>query len=154
MLNTRIFDELEDFRRSFDRLFENVSWPVQRTKGEGEWYFAPAVESGWTDDFLNLRVVLPAVSEKDLEVSVQGNQLTVRGERKSPEGFGREGQIHQRLPYGKFERTIDLPNGLNAEKLQAHLHDGVLDIRVPVAEAMKPRKISITPTTDTKAIAA
>lgn len=154
MLNTRIFDELEDFRRSFDRLFENASWPAQRPKGGQEWYFAPAVESGWSDDYLNLRVVLPAVDEKDLDVSVQGNQLTISGERKAPEGFGKEGYTYHRLPYGKFQRTIDLPNGLNTEKLQAHLHDGVLDVRVPVAEAMKPRKVSISPTTDAKAIAA
>lgn len=155
MLNTRILDELDDFRRSFDRLLENANWSNPRPRnGDQEWVFAPTVETGWTDDHLNLRVVLPAVSEEDVEVTVQGNQLTIRGQRRAPEGFGKEGYIYHRMPYGKFERTIDLPNGLNGEKLQARLHEGVLDIRVPVAETMKPRKITITPSTEKKTIAA
>jgi HSP20 family protein len=48
------------------------------------------------------------------------------------------------LTYGKFESMIDLPGGLELEKLEAHLHDGVLDIRIPVAAAMKPREIPIS----------
>lgn len=78
----------------------------------------------------------------------------VHGERKAPQGFGNEGYTYQRLPYGKFERAVDLPNGLNTDKLEAYLHDGVLDVRIPIEEAMKPRKIEITFGATPKAIAA
>lgn len=156
MLNTRFFDEFDELRRSFDRLFENAGWqPSTRASTNREdWYFAPAVETGWTDDYLNLRFVLPAVHEKDVDVTVQGNQLIIRGERRAPEGFGKEGSAYYRLPYGKFERAVDLPNGLNTDKLQAHLHDGVLDVRIPIAETMKPKKIQIESGAPAKAIAA
>jgi HSP20 family protein len=58
------------------------------------------------------------------------------------------------LPYGKFERTLDLPSGLDMEKVQAHLHDGLLDIRIPVVQAVKPKQIPISTGPGQKALAA
>jgi HSP20 family protein len=116
--------------------------------------FTPAIESGWTDDHLNMRVVLPAVTQKDVRVSVQGNQLIISGERRAPENFAKDGSLSQQLLYGKFERVLDLPNGLNLDKLQAQLHDGVLDIRIPVAESVKPRQIQISTGVEHKAVSA
>jgi HSP20 family protein len=114
------------------------------------------VETGWTDDHLNLRFVLPGVSAGDLDVTVQGNQLILKGERKIPEGFGKEGAVHFRLPYGQFQRILDLPHGLETDKMEAHLHDGVLDLRIPVAAEVKPKKVSISIATgdEKKSIAA
>lgn len=155
MLNTRIFDELEDFRRTFDRWFTNVDQATPRVRNEEtEWVFSPAFETGWTDDHLHLRFVLPAVTDNDLEVTIQGNQLVVRGERKAPDGFGNENRTYHRLPYGKFERTLDLPNGLDTEKMEAYLHDGVLDVRIPITTAMKPKKIQVAVGKKPQAIAA
>jgi HSP20 family protein len=155
MFARSFWDEFADFRRSFDQLFDQF-YSTSRRNSTGErsdWTFAPAVETGWSDDHLNLRVVLPGVSEKDLNVRVQGNQLVISGERPAPENFGKE--VYQLISYGKFERTLDLPNGLDLEKMQAYLHDGVLDIRVPLAQAMKPRQIQIHNTAQpTKSIAA
>ncbi len=88
--------------------------------------------------------MLPGVTDKDVKVTVQGNQLYIQGERPAPQNFGKEGYVWSQLPYGKFERVLDLPAGLDIEKLQAHLHDGVLDIRIPLAATMKPKQISIT----------
>ncbi len=142
----RHYDEWNDVRRSIDQLFENFfgATPRQASGRNTEWSFTPAVESGWTDDHLNLRVVLPGVTDKDVKVTVQGNQLYIQGERKAPENFGKDGYVWSQLPYGKFERVLDLPAGLDLEKLQAHLHDGVLDIQIPLAATMKPKQISIT----------
>ena len=140
-MNTRFFDEVDSFRRSVERLLENGSWghnsdPYLRA-------FAPAVETGWTDDYLNMRFVLPAVSQEDLDVSIQGNQLILKGKRRMPGDFGKQEQCFYRLPYGEFERTVDLPNGLNLDHMEARLHHGVLDVRIPVAESMKPKRIEI-----------
>ena len=147
MFARSFWDEFADFRRSFDQLFDQF-YSTSRRNAAGErtdWTFTPAVETGWTDDHLNLRVVLPGVPDKDLNVRVQGNQLVISGERPAPENFGKE--VYQLLSYGKFERTLDLPNGLDLDKMQAYLHDGVLDVRIPIAQAMKPRQIQINTTT-------
>jgi len=156
MFGRTMLDEMNDFRRSFDRVFENFYGGARTGPAQpgNDWAFTPLVETGWTDDYLNLRVVLPAVSEKDLKISVQGAELTIQGERRAPEKFGQEG--FYRLPYGKFERTLELPGGLDLEHLNAHLHDGVLDIRIPVAQAAKPRQIQVTsgPKTESKTLAA
>lgn len=145
MLNRSFFDDVTDLRRSFDQFFDSV-WNAARTQSTRSkaWTFLPPVESGWTDEHLNLRLVVPGVTEKDLQVTVQGNQLYVQGERKAPENFGKEGYVWNTIPYGKFERVLDLPAGLDVEKLEAHLHDGFLDLRIPLASAMKPKQISIS----------
>jgi HSP20 family protein len=148
---------LNDFRRSFDQLFENAQTGGRRPQAatQPEWNFTPAVETGWTDDHLNLRVVLPGVAEKDLKMTIQGNSLIIQGERRPPENFGKEGMVYNRLAYGKFERALELPSGLDLENLNAYLHDGVLDIRVPIAQAVKPKQVPITTARDTqKTIAA
>jgi HSP20 family protein len=139
MLNNRFFEDFNILRRDMDRLFDRFD----TGPGNNVWNAGPAVETGWTDDHLNLRLVLPGVPEDSLDVSVQGNQLVIRGERPVPQGFGKQGATYYWLPYGKFERTVDLPNGLNTDAIEAHLHHGLLDVRIPVSEAVKPRKIEI-----------
>ncbi len=143
MWNRTIWDEFADLRRSFDRVFDNFYNDTRQTTSGAGWAFAPAVETGWTDDFLNLRFVLPGVRQEDLKVSHQGNKLMLQGERVAPKDFGKEGSVFQRLPYGKFERTLELPAGVDVEHLQAYLHDGLLDLRIPIAQAVKPKQVKI-----------
>jgi HSP20 family protein len=109
--------------------------------GAQEIVFAPAVESNWTETELLLRAVLPGVGEKDVKVTAQNQRLILEGERKTPEGWNDSGYTW--MPYGKFHAAIPLPSGLNLDKVTCRLHDGVLDIRIPVAEQMKPRQIPI-----------
>jgi HSP20 family protein len=155
-LNTDVRQTLDHFHRSVDHLFESLfrdSGYRGTTSNGAEAVFAPAVESGWTDDSLNLRAILPGVSEKDLKVTVQGNQLVIEGERTAPEHLRANGGWTH-MAYGKFYRTIDLPTGLDLDKLECRLHDGVLDIRAKITEAMKPRRIEIAGEKNRKAIAA
>src|SRR5436305_4131029 len=107
---------LDHFRRSVDQMFENFyGYQSQPAAANGTterpWTFSPLVESAWTDDFLNLRAILPGVSEKDLRVSVQNNQLVIEGERKAPEGFEKNG--YTQLAYGKFHTVLTLPSGID-----------------------------------------
>lgn len=99
-------------------------------------------------------MVLPGVSDKDLKVTLHGNQLHIAGERQEPKDFSKEGYWQRQLSYGKFERAFDLPAGLDLGKVKAHLHDGVLDVTIPVAEEKKPREITIDVTKSGKALAA
>ncbi len=148
---------LDQFRRSVDQMFDNFygyqSQPATTdSTGERTWTFSPVVESGWNDNYLNLRAILPGVGEKDVSVSVQNNQLVIEGERKAPEGF-KKGAFTQ-LAYGKFYTALTLPGGLDADHVNCRLQNGILDIRVPITEASKPKQIRIQTGAEQKAIAA
>jgi HSP20 family protein len=148
---------LDQFRRSVDHLFDNFyGYPTDRPAGASperqEWSFSPMLETAWDESALRLRAILPGVRQGDVNVALQGNQLVIDGERKAPEGFGKSGFTH--LTYGRFSTSVALPNGLDVEKVRCELHDGVLDIWIPVAESMKPRQIPIQVLGDQKAIGA
>jgi len=136
---------LDQFRRSVDQMFENfygqTQPPAANASGEQGWMFQPVIESGWNRNFLNLRAILPGVSEKDVHVSVQNNQLILQGERKVPEEFERTG--FTQLAYGNFYAALTLPTGLDIDHVRCRLHNGVLDIQVPIVEASKPKQIQI-----------
>jgi HSP20 family protein len=147
ILTGDVRQSLDHFRRSVDQLFENFygySLESGRPSAIGagsQWAFSPVLETSWSDSMLRLRAILPGVSQNDLKVSVRNNQLILEGERKTPEGFDKN--TFPQLSYGKFYTSVSLPAGLDLEKLNCRLHDGVLDIQVPVAEQMKPRQVQI-----------
>ena len=161
MLNTLFTNDvrqtLDQFRRSVDQMFDNFyGYQTQPTasaaSGERTWNFAPVVESGWNDNFLTLRAILPGVSEKDVHVSVQNGQLVIEGERKAPDGF--EKNAYTQMAYGKFYAALTLPSGLDLDHVNCRLHNGVLDIQVPIAEASKPKQIQIQTGGGQKALSA
>jgi HSP20 family protein len=149
MLNTLFANDvrqtLDQFRRSVDQMFENFYSPMQQNasnaSGDRNWTFSPVLESGWNDNFYHLRAILPGVSEKDVNVSVQNNQLVIEGERKVPEGF--EKNAITQLAYGKFYTTLALPPSLNVDQVKCHMSNGILDIQLPISEASKPKQIPI-----------
>jgi HSP20 family protein len=136
---------LDQFRRSVDQMFDNFygqALPNGSTaSGDRTWTFSPVVELGWNDQYLNLRAILPGVAEKDVQVSVQNNQLVIEGERKAPEGFDKNS--FTQLAYGKFYTALTLPTGLDVDHVGCRLWNGILEIQVPITEASKPKQIQI-----------
>jgi HSP20 family protein len=137
---------LENFRRSVEQSFENAhGYQNQpggsRSSADQSYAFSPALESGWNDNFLHLRAILPGVSEKDVNVTVQNNQLVIEGERKAPETLAKSAYTH--LAYGKFYAAVMLPTGVDADKVNCRLSNGILEIQLPIAEASKPRTIQV-----------
>ncbi len=155
MFNTTRFDDvqqtLDQFRQSVDQLFGKLYSSPNRNSEDREFSFSPAIETGWDNDALHLRVIVPGVNEKDLKVTVENGQLVIEGERKAPE-HNRDG--FRQMAYGKFYSAVTLPGGVDLEKVSCELHDGVLDVTVPVAEHVKPRQIPIQSGTQQKSIAA
>jgi HSP20 family protein len=141
---------LDHFRRSVDQLFgssftgsdysssQNSSGAAQAGT---EPVFSPVLESGWNENEMFVRAVLPGVTEKNVTVSVRSNQLVIEGERKAPENWTKG--AYTQLAYGRFYAAITLPQGLNLEHVSCKLHEGVLDVAIPIAEQMKPRQIPI-----------
>ena len=144
---------LDQFRRSVDQMFENYYGQTQsgaaNSSGERSWTFSPVLESGWNDNYLNLRAIVPGVTEQDVNVTVQNNQLVIEGERKAPAGFDKN--AFTQLAYGKFYTALTLPSGLDLEHMSCTLRNGILDIQVPITEASKPKQIQIQ-TDERKAI--
>lgn len=99
------------------------------------------IESGWNENELVLRAIVPGVTQDSLKITAQSNQLILEGERKAPEPW-RSG-AHLQIAYGKFYAAFPLPQNLNVDQVKCHLHDGVLDVHLPVAKETKPRQIPI-----------
>lgn len=108
----------------------------------GEW--APPVdifENG--DQEIVLRAELPGVAKDDIDVRVENNTLTLRGERKRETEVKQEQYHRVERVYGTFSRSFSLPSRIDSEKVRADFKDGVLTITLPVREEAKPRQISV-----------
>lgn len=128
-------DLQSEMNRVFDGFFGGSVAGLDRV-------WAPAVDMFETKDDLMVRAELPGMAEKDVELSITGDVLTLRGER----GAAAEGQesVHRSERwYGKFERSLSLPIPIQADKVKATYRDGVLTIQLPKAEEVKPRTIKI-----------
>jgi HSP20 family protein len=158
MFSREMQQTLDHFRRTVDQLFNNFYGSGSRlgaangSQNGSEYTFSPVIESGWNENELLLRAIVPGVTQDSLKVSVQSNQLILEGERKAPEGW--TSGAYPQIAYGKFYTSVPLPQNLKVDQVNCRLHDGVLDIHVPVAEGMKPRQIPIESAKPQKAIAA
>jgi HSP20 family protein len=150
MLNTLYTNDvrqtLDQFRRSVDQMFENFYGWERPSSGnpsaaERNWTFSPVLESGWNEHQLMLRAILPGVSDKDVNVTIQNNQLVLECERKALEGFNKN--AYTQLAYGKFFTAVTLPSGLDTDHISCRLHQGILEIVIPVSETARPKQIQI-----------
>jgi HSP20 family protein len=127
----------------FNRFFGEESTPdLARPNAEVVTWW-PAVESYTDKGDLHVRVALPGVDPKDVEVTVADDTLTIRGERKG-KGESKEGGYHVReLSYGSFERSLTLPEGIDPAKVHAKFTNGMLDVTMPAPVAVAPKKVEI-----------
>lgn len=125
----------------FNRLF-NESF---RTHGEESALtsWAPAVDIYETGNELVVKADLPDVNEKDIDVRVENNLLTIRGERKFEKSVSEENFLRVERTYGTFSRSFSLPNTVNAEKIAAEYENGVLTVTLPKREESKPRQVKV-----------
>jgi HSP20 family protein len=133
---------LGDIQGEVNRLFDSFfGRPATVATGERMW--APLSDMYETKDDLFVTFELPGVREKDVNVSITGDVLTVKGERKLDRDLNDEGYYRLERVYGKFERALPLPMPVQADKVKATYRDGVLEIRLPKVEAVKPKEIKI-----------
>lgn len=127
--------------REFEQLQEEMGRLVQSTLSQsdgGAWM--PLADIEETEDAWIVEADLPGV-DKDVNVEFRDSELLITGEVKEKE---RKGVVRRRArKRGKFEYRVTLPGEVNAEQIEANLHDGVLTVRVPRSEAAKPRRIEV-----------
>lgn len=106
--------------------------------------WAPAVDIYETQNELVVKADLPDVNEKDIDVRVENNLLTIRGERKFEKSVSEENFLRVERTYGSFSRSFSLPNTVNAESIGAEYKNGVLTVTLPKREEAKPRQVKVT----------
>lgn len=141
--------EMDDL---FDRFFVSPRPAAEPEARAAAWW--PAVESFVRDGNLCVRVALPGVDPKDVDVSVTENLLTIKGERRAAHEDKPGGYLLREVVHGAFERTMLLPDGTDAGKVTATYQNGMLEITVPAALAVVPKKVDIRVDTAPPAIKA
>ena len=136
------FRGLNTLQEQVNRLFEDR---FARSRGQAELAsWAPAVDIYETENELVVKADLPEVQEKDIDVRVENNTLTIRGERKFSDELHEDNYLRVERAYGTFTRSFSLPNTVNTEAIKAEYRNGVLSVRMPKREETKPKQIKIS----------
>jgi HSP20 family protein len=130
-----LFDRFRD-----EGFFGAWDWDRPFRKMEG---WEPAIESHVENGNLVVKADLPGIDPKEISISVTGNQLTIEGERKEEEKKEEKDYVYRELSYGKFSRTMELPAGVDADKVKAEYKDGVLKVMMPAPKEIAAKKIQI-----------
>jgi HSP20 family protein len=132
--------EMDDL---FSRFFGDAWRQSRLDQGDSTPTWWPAVESYSEDGTLYIRVALPGVDPKDVDVSVTDQTLTISGSRKAAHE-GAEGSYFQReFAYGRFERSFPIPEGVDPAQVKAKYANGMLEISMPAPQLAAPKKIEI-----------
>ena len=140
------FSLFTSFRRDMDELFNRFfgDWERAGTPWApmSAGYF-PRLESYVEGQTLHIKADLPGIDPKEVEIAVEGNLLTLKGERKAAQEVKEEAYLRQEVQYGSFARTVTLPEGVKAEDVQATYHNGVLDVTIPLPDSLVAKKVPI-----------
>jgi HSP20 family protein len=143
------FMSLDPFRlfpNRMERFFEEPLALLRPMMGAGEWplrAWMPPCDIFETDKELVMKFELPEVKKEDVEVKLEQNVLTLRGERKFEEKTDRENYHRVERHYGEFMRSFNVPLYVNAAKINAEFKDGVLTITLPKNEEARPKQINV-----------
>lgn len=143
---TRWTPASELFRDRFGRLFDQAFADFRNLEtGEdvASRNWMPAVDISETDDALVLYAELPGMTKDDVDITLENNLLSIRGERKFEKEAKKENFHRIERTYGSFSRSFTLPSNVRSDEVKATFKDGLLHIEIPKAEEAKPRKISI-----------
>ena len=106
--------------------------------------WAPAVDIFETENELVVKADLPDVNAEDLDIRVENNILTIRGDRKFEHNVNEENYLRVERAYGSFSRSFSLANSVESDAIKADYHDGVLTLNVPKREEAKPKQIKVS----------
>ena len=136
------FREFTTLQDRVNRLFGDVYLPDEDVTARGSW--VPAVDIYETENHdVVIKAELPDMTREDIEVTVENNTLTLKGERKVPADVKDEQFRRVERHYGAFSRSFTLPNTVDASRVSAEYKHGVLTVRLPFREEAKPRTINV-----------
>lgn len=131
------FDPLANLRLFEDAFTRFLSEPTSNRP------WTPAVDIYETENELVLKADLPEVSQKDIDVRVENQTLTIAGERKFEKEEAKKGFHRIERSYGNFVRSFAVPSTFDTDQISAAFHNGVLTVTLPKKEAAKPRQVKV-----------
>jgi HSP20 family protein len=132
------FTGMGELRSRFDRMFDE--W----LDGHGR-AWTPAIDVGREGDHLLLRADLPGIKPEEVKIEVEDDILRVYGEHRESKEEKDQKYVWRERRYGSFSRSMALPPGVDAGKIRAKTHDGVVEVTIPLPEAAKEEPVRITP---------
>jgi HSP20 family protein len=136
----------KDAQRMIDQFFGRSVmplWPEGWFRSEPMAVVTPIVDIYVDNEDIVIEAELPGMEKDDIEVNLSNHSLTLKGEKKRKEKIKEENYYCSERSYGSFSRTLELPGDIQGEKVKASFSNGVLQIRLPVAEATKARSIKV-----------
>ena len=137
---------INEMQREMNHMFSRFFGDGEQVGNQGlsrSASFVPRVESAVRENTLYVKADLPGIDPKDVELTVDGTQLTLRGERKAEHEGNEGGYVHREVQYGSFVRSFIIPEGVKAEDIQAKYQNGVLELSIPLPASMLPKKVNI-----------
>ena len=137
---------LPALRNEFDDLFSRFFGTEGGESRDPFWgeLFAPAVDTEVRDGKFVVTADLPGIDPKSVDVSVSGDRLTIKGERKAEHEETDGGRFYRELRYGHFERTVRLPGPIEPDTVSATYHNGVLEISMKAPAGTQPTSVPVT----------
>jgi HSP20 family protein len=135
------FRNINTLQEQVNRLFENSAQVGRGESALTTW--APAVDIYETENELVLKADIPDMNEKDLDIRVENNMLTIRGERKFEQKVKEDNYLRIERTYGSFSRSFGLPNTVNTESIKAEYKNGVLTVEMPKRAESKPKQVKV-----------
>ncbi|MEM9927607.1 MAG: Hsp20/alpha crystallin family protein [Cyanobacteria bacterium P01_D01_bin.50] len=135
------WQEMNALQRSFNRLFDDML--TSDNSDFSNFSKVPAAELSETDDAVNLKLELPGMNAKDLDIQVTENAVSIRGERKEENTTEQNGTKRSEFRYGRFERVIPLPARIQNTDVKADYKDGILNLHLPKAQEEKNKVVKV-----------
>jgi HSP20 family protein len=134
------FQEIETLQRDMNRLFDRL----MTTNGNGNGLtFAPAAELEETADAIHLKLEIPGIDAKDIDVQVSAEAVSIKGERKEETKTEEKGMTQTEFRYGKFQRVIPLSTRVENTNVKAEYKNGILQLTLPKAEDEKNKVVKV-----------
>jgi len=137
------FRDLLSIQDRMNKLFEQTLSRSRAEEGIAPSTWTPAVDIYETPEAIVLQADLPGLRREDIDIQIRDDTLTLRGERRFAKDVHEESYLRIERAYGAFHRSFTLPATIQQEKIRAVFRDGILELTLPKAEEVKPKKIAI-----------
>ena len=134
------FSEIDSLQKEMNRLFDSLTPTTQKTNGRG---FIPPAEMKETEDEILLKLEVPGMDAKDLDIQVSAEAISISGERKEETKTEEKGMTRSEFRYGSFRRVIPLSTRVQNTNVKAEYKDGILHLTLPKAEEEKTKVVKV-----------
>jgi HSP20 family protein len=142
MMRWEPFREVMSLRDAMDRLFEDSFISPWRLGGDSQRWGLP-IDMYQTDNDVVVKATLPGLKPDEVDISITGDTLTIKGEHKEEQETKDEDYFYRERRYGAFSRSVPMPVSVKSDKAEAVFENGILTLTLPKAEEVKPKQIKV-----------